>query len=76
MIKKIILILALIFSSIKIYASHAAGMDISYECISQGANSDTYRITVKFYRDCSGNAGAYYNGLISYSSSCGSGSTY
>ena len=75
MITRILLILAILLSSVKIYASHAAGMDISYECISQGTNSDTYRITVKFYRDCSGNAGVYYDGLISYSSSCGSGST-
>ena len=55
------------------YASHAAGMDISYECISQGINSDVYRITVKFYRDCSGIIGADYDGDISFSSSCGSG---
>ena len=29
-------------------------MDISYECISQGTNSDTYKVTLKFYRDCEG----------------------
>ena len=52
--RNLILILLLIISSVKLYATHAAGMDISYECISQGSNSDTYKITLKFYRDCDG----------------------
>ena len=39
-------------------ASHIAGMDISYECISQGVSSDQYKITVKFYRDCSSSTSA------------------
>ena len=49
-------------------------MDISYECINQGTNSDTYKVTVKFYRDCEGiaNWGTLY---LDYSSSCGSNST-
>ena len=50
------------------YGSHAAGMDISYECISQGTNSDTYKITLKFYRDCSGIT-APSSHLMTYSSS-------
>jgi len=71
--KKLLLILLLLISSINIYASHAAGMDISYECISQGATSDTYKITLKFYRDCEGWIGATSH-TLNYSSSCGSGS--
>ena len=69
-------ILLILLNLHELHASHAAGMDISYECISQGTNSDTYRVTVKFYRDCSGNVGADYDGYITYSSSCGSGSAF
>ena len=60
--------------NINLYATHAAGMDIAYECISSGTNSDTYKITLKFYRDCEGisNWGTLY---LEYSSSCSSGST-
>ena len=66
-------ILLLVINS-NIFATHAAGMDISYECISQGNNSDTYKITLKFYRDCEGTAN--WGALdLQYSSSCGSGST-
>ena len=67
----------LIFFAEKINATHAAGMDISYECISQGTNSDTYKVTLKFYRDCEGIDAPGYgiNPLLQleYSSSCGSG---
>jgi gliding motility-associated-like protein len=64
--------------STEAFSSHAAGMDISYECISQGSSSDTYKFTLKFYRDCDG-AVAPGNGSnplmnLNYSSSCGSGS--
>ena len=79
-----IIFLALIWlaNSCTTYATHAAGMDISYECISQGNNADTYKITLKFYRDCEGipapgyGSGWQYNPLLQleYSSSCGSGS--
>ena len=55
------------------FSTHAAGMDISYECISQGTNSDTYKVTLKFYRDCEG-IGAPSSLSLNYSSSCGSGS--
>ena len=60
--------------NMNLYATHAAGMDIAYECISSGSNADTYKITLKFYRDCEGisNWGTLY---LEYSSSCGSGST-
>jgi hypothetical protein len=74
----------LFFVSSDVQASHAAGMDISYECISSGATSDTYKITLKFYRDCSGIAAPGYPNSwpygptdlldLNYSSSCGSGS--
>jgi gliding motility-associated-like protein len=74
MIKKLLLtsVLTILFSYAA-FSSHAAGMDISYECISQGTNSDSYKITVKFYRDCEG-IPAPSNLSLDYSSSCGSGS--
>ena len=57
----------LIFFAEKINATHAVGMDISYECISQGTNSDTYKVTLKFYRDCEGIDAPGY-GINHYSS--------
>ncbi len=42
--------IALIAISSKVYGSHAMGTDITYECV--GPNQ--YRITLSFYRDCSG----------------------
>jgi gliding motility-associated-like protein len=65
-------ILSVLFS-IKTFASHAAGMDISYECITQGNSSDTYKVTLKFYRDCEG-IPAPSSHPLNYSSSCGSNS--
>jgi len=56
-----------------LYASHAAGMDISFECISRNSTSDFYKITVSFYRDCNNTAAPGFLPL-EYSSSCGSGS--
>ena len=73
LVKIIIVSLASILFSSEAFASHAAGMDISYECISQGANSDTYKVTLKFYRDCEGIVAPSYHPL-NYSSSCGSNS--
>lgn len=69
-----LVVLASFLFSVEAYSSHAAGMDISYECISQGANSDTYKVTLKFYRDCEG-ISAPSSHPLNYSSSCGSGST-
>jgi len=43
--KHLFLILILLATNIKIYATHAAGMDIAYECISSGSSSDTYKVT-------------------------------
>jgi hypothetical protein len=68
-------VLILIFSQQNLFASHGAGLDISYECVSQGTNSDTYKITVKYYRDCSSSSIAANNFTLDYSSSCGSGSS-
>ena len=56
-----------------IYASHAAGMDISYECISQDTTFDIYKVIVRFYRDCN-NTAAPGSIDLDYSSSCGFGS--
>ena len=44
--------LLFLFPVKNVFASHAAGMDISFECISRNATSDFYKITVSFYRDC------------------------
>ena len=68
----IICVLSVLFNY-DAFSTHAAGMDISYQCISQGTNSDTYKITLKFYRDCDG-ISAPSSHSLNYSSSCGSGS--
>ncbi|MDC0204383.1 gliding motility-associated C-terminal domain-containing protein [Flavobacteriales bacterium] len=66
--------LLLILSQQHLFASHSAGMDISYECVSQGPNADTYKITVKYYRDCSSSTpAAPIFTFCNYISSCGSG---
>ncbi|MBT3417787.1 MAG: hypothetical protein HN427_03325, partial [Flavobacteriales bacterium] len=68
----IICVLSILFNY-DAFSTHAAGMDISYQCITQGTNSDTYKITLKFYRDCDG-VSAPSTHTLNYSSSCGSGS--
>ena len=74
-LKQLSAIILLLFGSNNyIYATHAAGMDISYECITQGSSSDTYKITLKFYRDCEG-ISAPSSHTLYYSSFCASGST-
>ena len=55
-----------------VYATHAAGMDISFECIARNSTSDFYKITVSFYRDCN-NTPAPGSLDIDFTSSCGSG---
>ena len=72
--RKFILFSLFLITIIETYATHAAGMDIAYECISQGNNSDTYKVTLKFYRDCEG-ISAPNSHPLDYSSSCGSGTT-
>ena len=66
-------VLILILSQQNLFATHGAGLDISYECVSQGTNADTYKITVKYYRDCSSSSTAASNFTLDYSSSCGGG---
>ncbi len=44
--------LLFLFVSKNAYASHAMGADLSYECINPLTH--TYKITVRFFRDCSG----------------------
>ena len=48
----VFLVLSLGFSSKKVYATHAAGLEITYEVDS--LNPGCYTVTVKFYRDCDG----------------------
>ena len=71
--KLLIICIVSILCNYDAFSTHAAGMDISYQCISQGTNSDTYKITLKFYRDCDG-ISAPSSHSLNYSSSCGSGS--
>jgi len=59
--------LATLFNTSNLYATHAQGADISYQCLG-GSN---YQIMVSFYRDCSG-VGAPANVTVNLSSaSCG-----
>ena len=39
---KYIIMFSLVFVSYTVSATHAAGMDISYECITRGSTSDSY----------------------------------
>jgi gliding motility-associated-like protein len=48
--KKIVLMLIFMISSIIVNATHMMGGDISYECISPGK----YKLFIKIYRDCRG----------------------
>ena len=64
-----------LFCSKKTYATHGAGLDISYECINRGSTSDNYKIIVKFYRDCSSSSTAASNFFLEANSSCGSSLT-
>ena len=61
----------LLFYTNNLVASHAGGMDISYECVSQQSTFDLYKIKIKFYRDCSGSPAPGDIDLI-YTSSCNS----
>ena len=71
LIKYFLFIISLLYFTNDLYATHAAGMDISYECISRGNSQDTYKVTVKFYRDCDGLTAPNRLRLF-YTSSCGS----
>ncbi len=53
----------------QVYASHAMGADLSYQCIN--ATNNTYRITLKFYRDCAGIEAPATVTLNVASASCG-----
>ena len=68
----LIIVLTSIFPFKESYATHAAGMDISFECVARNSTSDFYKITVSFYRDCN-NSAAPGSLDIEYTSSCGSG---
>jgi len=63
-----ILALIFIFPAKDIHASHAAGMDISFECVARNTTSDFYKITVSFYRDCNNTAAP---GSLDMNYSCG-----
>ena len=75
-LKSFICLIVYLLSIPTTYATHAAGMDISFECISRNSTSDFYKITVSFYRDCNGSDAPGVMGQpnleIEYSSSCGS----
>lgn len=59
--------IALQFKTSHLYATHAQGADISYQCL--GGNQ--YRITVSFYRDCAGVAAPGSVTVDLNSASCG-----
>jgi hypothetical protein len=53
--KQILLILfCVLVSAIKVFATHAAGAELTYKFISRNISGDTYEITGTFYRDCAG----------------------
>ena len=64
----------ILFYSQRTYATHGAGLDISYECVNRGSTSDNYKIVVKFYRDCSSSS-TTSNFFLEANSSCGSSLT-
>ena len=70
-IKYIFLFFFLSYFASSTFASHAGGMDISYECVSQQSTFDLYKVKIKFYRDCSGSPAPGDIDLI-YTSSCNS----
>ena len=76
--KKIIYIIFFVLSFFiiknEIHATHAAWMDTLYEYISVGTFSDSYKITTKYYRDCSG-VDAPSNVSLEFTSSCNSNYT-
>ena len=43
-----------------LYATHAAGIDLTYECIS----NNQYKVTLRFYRECSGVNAPTYNLVV------------
>jgi gliding motility-associated-like protein len=47
-------------------ATHAVGTDLTYECL----GSNQYRVTLKFYRDCSGLSAPVTPAVHIYSASC------
>ena len=46
----LLLIFVFVFSIEHLHATHAAGIDLTYECIS----TNQYKVTLRFYRECSG----------------------
>ena len=73
---KLYILLCVLLSINDAYSTHGAGLDISYKCLVQGANSDTYEITVRYYRDCSSPTSAGNIFLLEYSSSCNNGTVF
>ena len=49
-IRYAILLSLMVFYSTNSFASHAAGLDLTYQCI----GGSTYLVTLKFYRECGG----------------------
>ena len=48
--RSLLLIFIFVLSIEHLYATHAAGIDLTYECIS----TNQYKVTLRFYRECSG----------------------
>ncbi len=52
--KKIILLLVVLFTFSNANASHLLGGEITWQCLKSGPNQGEYIFTMKLYRDCDG----------------------
>ena len=52
--KKIILVLVILFTFSNVNASHLLGGEITWKCLKSGPNQGEYIFTMKLYRDCDG----------------------
>src|SRR6478736_6623255 len=50
--KKLLLLLTSIFSTLFVLAAHITGGEMFYTLVSQNGNDYTYEVTLKLYRDC------------------------
>lgn len=68
----VLIIVMGIFSSQKMYATHASGSDLTYTWVS----GNTFKVTVSFFRDCAGVAAPNSITLEARSASCNKNQSY
>lgn len=51
--KKSLLILLMLTSSVSLFAAHIAGGELSYKYLGTSGNSDRYKVTMRLFRECS-----------------------